>query len=204
MAINIFEGSRRIALLTAVLATLGTLAVLINQDPYVSINYSIAHPDGTFQRETEDCPSDAGKDYFTTETRSGKRVSIDLCLLTMSFGDKGEHLVPYKRDEKGMVWGAPSYSTEVSEYEKKLENRFSLSPEDNEFASKEISRRHWKSVEEGLLYLAIGLAIFGAFVSAVGWIVRGFLGIPRGMDRRPGEAQQGAKADGPAGGGPAA
>jgi hypothetical protein len=203
VAINIFEGSRRIALLVAGLATLGTLVALVTNDPYVSIDYSIARPGGSFSRQSENCPSDAGKHYFTTETRTGKRVSIDLCLLTMPFGEKDKQLVPYKIDEKGMVWGAASYSSEVSEYERQLEKRFVLSPEDNNFAEKEISQRYWKDFKEGLLYLVIGLTIFGCFVWAVGWIVRGFLGIPRGMDRRPSEAQQGIQPDGPASGGSA-
>lgn len=122
----------------------------------------------------------------------------------MPFGDKGERLVPYKIDEKGMIWGAASYSSEVSEYERQLEKRFILAPRDEEFAEKEFSRRYWREIKEGIGYLAIGLAIFGGFVWAVGWIVRGFVGIPRGMDKRPSEAQQGAQADGPTSGGPAA
>lgn len=204
VAINIFEGSRRIALLAAGLATLGTLVVLVTNDPYVSIEYSVAQPGGPFSRLSGNCPSDAGKHYFTTETKTGQRLSIDLCLLTMPFGDTGEQLVPYKTDQKGMVWGAASYSSEVSEYERQLEKRFILPPQDDDFAEKEFSRRYWKEIKEGLRYLAIGLVVFGAFVWAVGWIVRGFLGIPRGMDNRPSEAQQCAQADGPASGGPAA
>jgi hypothetical protein len=30
-----------------------------------------------------------------------------------------------------------------------------------------------------------GLAFIGGFTVATGWIVRGFMGIPRGLDRRP-------------------
>src|SRR5690606_31716174 len=106
---------------------------------YVTIDYSVAHPNEPFLRQSENCPSSAGKHYFTTKTRNGKRVSIDLCLLAMSFGERGEKLIPYKVDEKGMIWGAASYSIEVSEYAQQLENRFSLSPGDNDFVEKEIS-----------------------------------------------------------------
>jgi hypothetical protein len=204
VTINIFEGARRIALLAAVLATFGTLVALATNDPYVSIGYSIAHPSGTFKRQTERCSSEAGNHSFTTKTRTGKQVSIDLCLLTMSFGERGEQLVPYKLDENGMVWGAAYYSKEVSQYKRQLENRFIFSPEEDDFAEKEISWSYWINVKEGLLYLAIGLAIFGGFVWAIGWIVRGFLGIPRGMDRRPSEIKQGIQTNGPISGGSAA
>lgn len=40
---------------------------------------------------------------------------------------------------------------------------------------------------ESLGYLVAGLAIFWMFVCAIGWIARGFAGIPNGMDYRPRE-----------------
>lgn len=204
MTINLFEGSRRIALLVASIATFGTLVALITSDPYVSMGYSIARPGGSFVRNSDSCPSDAGRHYFSTKTKSGKTVRIDLCLLTMTFGEKNQSLIPYKVDEKGMIWGAASYNSEVSEYERQLERQFVLSEADSGFAEKEIARRYWESFREGLVYLAIGLVIFWGLIWAIGWIMRGFLGIPRNMDKRPEQAQQGAQANGPASGGTSA
>ena len=55
-----------------------------------------------------------------------------------------------------------------------------------EEVSIEEAAKKWRSqFAEAMGYLAAGLAIFGALVWAIGWIVRGFLGIPRGMDKRP-------------------
>jgi hypothetical protein len=34
-------------------------------------------------------------------------------------------------------------------------------------------------------YLVAGLAAFAGVVWTFGWMARGFLGIPRGMDKRP-------------------
>lgn len=183
---NIFEGSRRIAILAGGLGTIGTLIALGTYDPYIPVSYSIANPRGEFRRMSEPCPSEAGKHYFSTTSPSDKRVSIDLCLLTMPFGDDKHELVPYKVDEKNMVWGAATYSSEVSAYERELEGRFSLPAADAAEIDKEISQSYWKNWREGLGYLVIGLAIFAAFVRAIGWIVRGFMGIPHGMDKRPG------------------
>ena len=182
MAINMFEGARRIAMLTAAVATIGTLFALLTSDPCVSAGYAIAHPNGPFTRIDISCPYDAGKHYFTAETPNGNRVSIDLCLLPMDFG--GKSLIPYKVEPDGSVWGAGSYTSEVSAYEKTLEKRFRMSPDDEKYFADEVSRRYRKSVLEGLGWLCFGLAIFGGFVWAVGWIVRGFMGIPRGSDSR--------------------
>lgn len=185
MKLNIFEGARRIALMIAGMAVVGTLFALVTYDPYVFVQYSIAHPNGTFVRMQESCPSDAERHYFFSRTSTRESVSVDLCLLAMSFGKDNARLIPYKVDEQGMIWGAASYSSEVSDYERKLEGRFKLPASDEETVKKEISQRYRENWVSGLGYLVAGLAIFAGVVWAIGWIVRGFLGIPRGMDRRP-------------------
>ena len=185
MAFNIFEGARRVALLIVGVAVVGTLIALATYDPYISVHYSIAYPNGAFVRMEESCPSDADRQYFTSRTSTGESVSVDLCLLAMTFGKDNTRLIPYKIDEQGMIWGAASYSSEVSDYERKLEGRFKLSASDEETLTKEISQRYRENWMSGLGYLVVGLAIFAGVVWVVGWIVRGFLGIPLGMDRRP-------------------
>ena len=182
---NIFEGSRRIAYLAGGLAVAGTLIYAVTYEPYISIDYSISHPRADFQRMNESCPTEAGRTFFAATSQSGTSVSIDLCLLTMEFGEDKRRLVPYKIDEQNMTWGAASYSSEVSAYEKQLEARFVLPPEDNNWADKEKSRRYWENWKESLGNLGIGLVIFAGFVWAIGWIVRGFMGVPRGSDRKP-------------------
>jgi hypothetical protein len=162
-----------------------TLLYLFTNDPYVPAAFSVSRPDGAFMRSDDPCPDKSAKHYFTAITASGKRVSIDLCLLAMPFGADRSMLVPYRVDDKGMIWGAAPYSSEVSELERSLENRFKLSPADETRLEAEVSRRYWHQIKEGIEYLAIGLGLFGAFVWSTGWIVRGFLGIPRGMDTRP-------------------
>lgn len=185
MAVNIFEGARRIALLIAGVTTIGTVIGLIAYDPYMPVTYSIDHPSSPFVRMEDSCPPDAGNHYFEAETSAGKKVSVSLCLLAMPFGKNSDRLIPYKVDEQGMIWGAPSYSREVSAYERELEKRFKIPLSDEDQIAKEISRRYRKNMAEGFGYLVAGLAVFGGVVWAIGWIMRGFLGIPRGMDKRP-------------------
>jgi hypothetical protein len=182
---NIFEGSRRIAYLTGGLLAVGTLTYAVTYKPFISIDYSISHPRAAFQRMNGSCPSDAGRTFFDTITQSGTAVYIELCLLPMEFGGDKKQLVPYKIDEKNITWGAASYSNEVSAYEKQLEARFVLPKADNDWADNENSRLYWENWKESLRNLGIGLAIFAGFVWAIGWVVRGFMGIPRGMDQKP-------------------
>ena len=125
-------------------------------------------------RMQESCPSDAKRHYFSSKTSTGQSVSVDLCLLAMSFGKDNARLIPYKVDEQGMIWGAASYSSEVSGYERKLESRFKLTASDEEMLKKEISQRYRENWMSGLGYLVAGLAIFAGVVWAIGWIARGF------------------------------
>ncbi len=185
MKINVFEGARRVALLAAGLVTVGTAIALIVQRPYQSTTYLVESPDSPFKRIDDSCPSDADKHYFTAKTSTGQDVGVNLCILAMSFGEKDDRLIPYKTDETGMTWGNHSYSSDVRAYEKKLEARFRVPIGDEEQITKAISQSYRKSLIEGFTYLIAGLAIFAAIVWSLGWIVRGFLGIPRGMDGRP-------------------
>jgi hypothetical protein len=88
MKINVFEGARRVALLAAGLVTVVTVIALIVQRPYQSTTYLVESPDSTFKRTDGSCPSDAASNYFTAKTSTGQDVSVHLCILAMSFGEK--------------------------------------------------------------------------------------------------------------------
>jgi len=182
MRVNVFEGARRIALLLAVLVTGGVLIAASTSEPYLSLNYSVASTNAPFVKTDETCPAGAGSHYFTIDSEAGGAVDVSLCLQTMGFDD--EQLVPYKIDEAGTIWGASSYSTEVSEYKGQLEKRFELSPADEAWVDEESSRRYWQNWRDVVKYLFAGLALFWVLVWAIGWIVRGFAGIPMHLDAR--------------------
>jgi hypothetical protein len=187
--VNIFEGARRISYLVAGLAIAGTLIYSAKDDPYIlndySFNYSIAQPRASFIRMDEDCPTEAAQYQFTKMILSGQEAAINLCLLTMPFGSNNEQLVPYKIDEKGVMLGATPNSHEVSTYKRELEERFALPAEDSKSLKNVISHHYWENWKKELKNLAFGLVIFAGFVWAVGWILRGFMGIPYGMDKKP-------------------
>jgi hypothetical protein len=182
---NPFSGARRIAALSALLATVGTLVALLLNEPYVTAAYAVSHPNGPFVKTEDSCPDAGDRHYFSAQTSSGKSVSIQLCLMTMEFGDNKQRLIPYRVDDKGMVWGAASFSSEVATYRQQLERRFALPARDEIELEQEVSRRFKADLLSGLGYLAIGLFVFAAIVWAIGWVVRGFMGIPLGRDHRP-------------------
>lgn len=188
MRINVFEGARRIALILAALATIVVLLVAATNDPYLSIDYRVTRPNSLPAKTDEHCPVDAGRHFFTTKTPKGRSVSVNLCLLTMPFGQDSRQLVPYKIDQAGMIWGAAPYSNEIDAYERELETRFALSSSDAQWADGEISKRYRDNWLRSLGGLAVGLAVFWVLVWAIGWVVRGFAGIPRGKDSRQSDA----------------
>ncbi len=184
MRFNLFSGARRIAVLLAITASVVTIIAAAIYDPYISKTYTIEYPTSPFVKTEESCPSTAGRHYFSKTTRTGKKVSITLCLLTMEFGKDRRKLIPYRVDDKGMAWGAAIFSSEISAYERQLEGRFSLSPRDEEELEREISKRYRDNWISSLEYLAVGLGVFALLVWAIGWVIRGFMGVPQGSDYR--------------------
>lgn len=187
MAINIFEGARRIALLLGVGVAVITVLVAFNRDAYYQAHYSLAAPNAPLRKTDGGCPSEGRSIYFDHKTSSGKEVRVTVCLEPMTFTNKNKEeaeLIPYKTDTDGMTWGARPYSTEISTYETQVKKRFTMTATDEEIFIKEAARQWRTQFAEAVIYLAAGLAIFGVVVWAIGWIVRGFLGIPRGMDKR--------------------
>lgn len=186
MHVNIFEGARRISLLLAALATILTIIEVVTARPQVSVAYIVTRPDGPFVKAAEPCPDKSAHHYFTASTYGGRELPVTLCLATMRFPD-GQDLIPYMIDDKGMFWGAREFSSQVLAYERELQARFRFSVEDEKEYDRQETRARWKNARSAAKYLFIGLLIWVAVVKIVGWIVRGFLGIPNGMDRRPEE-----------------
>ena len=183
MAINVFAGARRIALLISAVAALGTLIALWASPPYVGIKVQVTHPQAPFALTEDECPWDSARHYFTTKLRGERSIGVDLCMKSMDF--HGAQLIPYRVDAAGMIYGAASYSDEVDAYEKELKKRFQLSPADLKAVDKITSQRDTRAWKDGLFYLSIALGVFWAAVWGIGWIVRGFTGIPMGKDHRP-------------------
>lgn len=184
MRINVFEGGRRIALALAILVSAFAIWLTAVSAPKPSLSYSIVSPRATPVRMDETCGLYSRSEWFSWVTPSGTDVYVRLCLRSSPFGTDGTELVPYRIDEKGMTWGASTYSDEVKDYAESIKESFSLPTSELKRIEREASQAHWEHVRENLGTLAMGLGIFWVLVWAVGWVVRGFAGIPAGRDER--------------------
>ncbi|MFP5408093.1 MAG: hypothetical protein ACLGGY_02300 [Gammaproteobacteria bacterium] len=182
MKLNIFEGARRISLLIGALWVVGWGAQAIFSAPYSQVTYGVLMLGAPFV--TEECPSDAATEYLERKAPDGKDVNVKLCFFAGE-SNSGEMLVPYAEAGEEKVWMGAKYSTEVRQYTNSVATRFQLTPE----GIKALESIQRKALLEqwgvAAMFLFGGLAVGWAVVAAIGWIVRGFMGIPRGQDMRP-------------------
>jgi len=91
--------------------------------------------------------------------------------------------IPLPPGPNGKPSWAHSYSPAVKAYERDIESNFRLPYDEGSKADRDSKRlKDWKNVAIGLVIFLLG---FWLVVAAIGWIVRGFMGIPRGKDARP-------------------
>lgn len=185
MAINVFEGARRIAKLISWLMVVVAVVLAVENTTYVELNYYISRP-GTQAVRTDSVICDFQfdeSDLIYLKTSSGKNVRVALCFVAQDFW--GQMLIPYEFDlATGTIRGAPRFHNDVKQYVSRVKNSFRLAPDDEEWADKSWRWEKFKSIAEIAFWLLISLALFQLFVWIVGWVVRGFMGIPQKQDRR--------------------
>jgi hypothetical protein len=106
----------------------------------------------------------------------------------------GERLVAFQIDESGLTSFDKTHSTPVREYTQRRIREFSLSKADERWADSEYWRLRGKQAWTVAQWLIGGWVVLWIFATCVGWVVRGFAGIPLGRDHRPTPklAQEGA------------
>lgn len=203
MAINIFEGARRVTKLIAVIWVVGWCIFAFTANVYVHPDFRVDSPDSVPIRMTEQehCEENDATEYLSSQyTSKGSKISVTLCFKSRVF-DNGRKLIPLsimsfeewdKRtnggqkplaaEDKKLVWGYEKYSTEVSRYTKKIADNFKLSKADEEWADSAEWSGRWENIKNGVAMTIGGLAFLWIFSWCVGWIVRGFAGIPTGQD----------------------
>jgi hypothetical protein len=181
MELNIFAGARRIAWFVAVPVVAFLLFEAESSTPFLSMSYDLHNtgPKIRFERAyRDDCGE--GMDYFNVKSKSGHSVRIDLCPPTGMF-----RYTIGKGLKKITSWtGDKDYDTrEKFIYANK--SAFHFSPEDEEFIEDEATRYKFEKRQDNMKVICVFLSIFFGIVSGIGWVVRGFLEIPTGMDRKP-------------------
>ncbi|ODS67612.1 MAG: hypothetical protein ABS39_19725 [Acidovorax sp. SCN 65-28] len=140
--------------------------------PYARVT-SVELPDG---RILQNVPLDITQAELLAKLKAN---GIEISRLA---GTSGPSWEPLWRTHWNM--GEP-YSTEVSVYTQRVADGFSLTRQSQETAASQLWQarlRHWK---ESFQVLVVGLLLGWALTALIGWIARGFLGIPRGKDHRP-------------------
>jgi hypothetical protein len=185
MKFNVFEGARRIALLLQIAFVLVALGIGFFSDPYVRLIYETRYPNEPFSlAKNQDCDYvDDKSESIERKTEEGKEINITLCYRGSPFSG-GDILIPYKLEDDGKVWGNSKYSTEVSDYTKKRTAFFSLPPEAQNEYQEVLWKKRFDNIWGGIKVAVIGYFSILIFSFVMGWIVRGFFGIPSGADHR--------------------
>lgn len=225
MAINVFEGARRIALALGGLWAAGCLAYAVLSEPHVSLTYAVQSY-GAMPTPAETCDSKDASKYITAVAPGGERVSVTLCFVA-DRAENGSYLIPYRQivsssnpeaarvyaarkealrqgahseasrlaeylfkmpidpAEPPTVWMASEHDSDVRAYMEETAASFKLLPHDLERVQQVRRQKLWEQWKQALQVLFGGLAIGWALTACIGWIARGFMGVPRGRDQRP-------------------
>lgn len=187
MKVNVFEGARRITLLIAVLWAIGVVVFTWNNEPNVPLSYVIVWIGNPPIRIAEGkCKDEDLRDWKYITTAKSTSVRVSFCF-TAHRADSGEWLIPYELDEKDPKrgWMNSKYSTQVSDYKRRVVGSFQLSTADEAWADSQWWPERRQQVGWGVVWLIGGWVALWVLSFVIGWIVRGFAGIPMGKDRRP-------------------
>ncbi|MDX9690306.1 MAG: hypothetical protein EOM37_03980 [Proteobacteria bacterium] len=183
MKINMFEGARRITVLLQASFVLFFVGLAVFETPYVVLTYETKHPNEPFSyAENQECDYlNDESEYIERKMDGHEERNIRLCFRAMQFSD-GEMLIPFKIDEGGKIWGGSKYSDEVKAYVKKKKFSFFLPSDVDQKYRKVWWDKRLSGLWDGVKILVAGYLSLLIFSFVVGWIVRGFMGIPMGKD----------------------
>lgn len=235
MALNIFEGARRIAKLVAVVWVVGISSFILMQGaPFITGIYYISTSDRRVGPSDPPCEylNHFRQEEITVKTKKGTEAYITLCfppeikefLVTIPSGDKyvvTSPVVATEQEVRSYVQSeevsGDTLEAEFNRYKKEhsvaslsaavkkqekwrddpivlswegrafaehLKNTLVLSQADEEWIHGQWWAKWWEQIRQGLLVIVAGVVLLWGLTWSIGWIVRGFLGIPRGQDHK--------------------
>lgn len=184
MAINIFEGGRRIGAVLIAIVTIAGIAIVWFSTTYVHA-YFMVNGGGRPHVQVESCGQHDESRYVTKTSAAGREIGVSVCFKAYP-DEKGEMMIPFKRaNTEGEWWIGPKHHEEVMRYTASVAESLTLTPHEAEA----LDTLWWKERIKALLagLGALALTIFGMLIAGkvIGWIIRGFLGIPQGQDTKP-------------------
>ena len=180
MMLNIFEGARRVCYLIVVLIILAGIGLAIENEPSQTFYFKLPFPDKPIMKiHDEDCEYDDAIETSYRKTPKGYSYTISICFKAFHM-ENGEVILPFIKD--GKVLGNDKYSAEAIQFRNDFLSKFSLPKHDIEAIE-----AHYLILRFTEIAKSLGLSIavaFGFWTACwiVGWIVRGFLGVPMGKD----------------------
>lgn len=178
--VNLFAGARRIALLVGVLWASGCIAFAVFTEPYIrEATYLVPKPGDAPVLTEAQCEGETTD--IVRKTPTGGSINVSVCFPFLP----DESHVSAGRTER--PFGGKRFiplidrSSEIATYERSVDR---LLPLEQVVAASEARKRQallaqWK---DAMVALFGGLAVGWILVIAIGWIARGFMGIPTGKD----------------------
>ena len=206
MAVNWFEGGRRIRdLLLWAVALSGGVYVIWGSTP--SIYFSTAYPDDPWKVAGDDCPDPNESMYLWRYSfKPGDSRSVQLC-----FRVNERDQIPYQKTEppkdapppvitmisptraetavEEWYFEGSTFDDSVQDYMHARKDAFRMTPALEHAARDGLGKLAWNAGVQRFKDAApwaggIALVIW-VITGLLGWIVRGFVGIPAGADFRP-------------------
>jgi len=178
---NIFEGARRITKLTAALIIFGYIFWGATDSPYIFTTYNITFSNPPIQT-SDGCPFDSQSKRIARTTANNTYVDVTLCFLAKDF-PLSQRLIPYKF-EKGLYWGNEKYTPDVNQYVDNTSLAFVIPKAYEEKLDKQWWSKRFNGLGAIFGWMLLNLTMLFLFAWAVGWIVRGFIGIPQRQDKK--------------------
>ena len=196
--INWFEGGRRITNLFQWLVALGFgVAILFTSDPD-AVLFETSRPSEKFWYSTTKCGwPDKQREANSIFFPDGEQREISLCFRTRpdsnivfleSVADKDEPERGFKKGDPLISFG-DAHDNVLEEYISKRVQNPDISPAELVYAQDNLWKRKpkaiWGRTKEMFPFAAGAIVFLWLFASVMGWIIRGFAGIPSGQDFRP-------------------
>jgi hypothetical protein len=180
---NIFSGARRIAFIIAAIIVSAGLYNLFTSKPSVTLYFQIPSY-GLAATPADDCNIfESAFERVSFKTKEGTPFDVGLCFLSSEAQD-GRMLIPYT-EEDGQILMNERHSPDVTKYTAAFARHvFKLSESDYLRAEESYSSQYWYEKGRVIGGFGFGLFLFWLSVWTIGWIVRGFMSIPRGQDHR--------------------
>jgi hypothetical protein len=200
MAFNIFEGARRISKIVAAIWIIGWIVgayyTYESVKPTVNVTYKITGFKETPIRIMEECSPDSIMNYVDMKTKSGTKVLVKLCrekpriselmALAKNLEEEGDIKLAGRALDKiyNLFISKKPNSTEIAQLEAALAKADANGDTDEAWIDNQGKSLVQKQIGREAM-VAIGSILFlWVFTWAIGWIVRGFMGIPKGQDNK--------------------